>query len=139
MSNAAPQTGEPTMEEILASIRRIISEEEGEAAPAAPEPAAAAPEAPAPSRAIEEAVEEEDVLELTDVVEETAAPAPAEPTRQARPRPALVEPVNDIAFDPEPEPAFAPLARIDSMAAFCAGLSSGGTTATGSTPPRSSP
>ena len=41
---------EPTMEEILASIRRIISEddapaaEEAEAAPAAEEPVAAAPE-----------------------------------------------------------------------------------------------
>jgi cell pole-organizing protein PopZ len=80
---------EPTMEEILASIRRIISEddappaEEAEAAPAAteepaamkaepesepaplaaaPEPIAAAPPEPAPAA-------EEEALELTDKVE----------------------------------------------------------------------
>ncbi|MCC6921055.1 MAG: DUF2497 domain-containing protein [Alphaproteobacteria bacterium] len=102
MSNAAPQTGEPTMEEILASIRRIISEEEGEAAPAAPEPEAAPPvaeAAPAPKAA----AEDEDVLELTDIVEETAPASPPEPAPRPRPRPALVEPADDIAFDPEPE------------------------------------
>jgi cell pole-organizing protein PopZ len=83
MSEQAAQ--EPTMEEILASIRRIISEDEqpaegaAEAAPQpapepepvhAPEPVAAAPE-PDPS-----AFEEDDVLELTDRYE--PAPAPVE-------------------------------------------------------------
>jgi len=84
---------EPTMEEILASIRRIISEDdtptpeaaapEPEAAPA-PEPApAAAPEpvAAAPSPALmdqtpsvqEPAASEEDVLELTDLYEAPAS------------------------------------------------------------------
>ena len=71
---------EPTMEEILASIRRIISEddapggEEGEAAPAEPEPAVAA--APEPE-------------------------AEAEP----EPEPAAVEPEPVVAAAPEPEPA----------------------------------
>ena len=66
---------EPTMEEILASIRRIISddEEEGEAkgdeeevAEAEEEPAEAEDEAP------EEVKEEEkdEILELTEVVED---------------------------------------------------------------------
>jgi cell pole-organizing protein PopZ len=83
MSDAKGQH-EPSMEEILASIRRIIAEDndapeagtEGEAkAPAAtaePAPAAAAP-----------ASEDEDVLELTEVVEEEPmadAPAPKAPT-----------------------------------------------------------
>ncbi|BCW89337.1 hypothetical protein sos41_24950 [Alphaproteobacteria bacterium SO-S41] len=90
MSNAAPQTGEPTMEEILASIRRIISEEESDA------PAAAA----APEAAAEPDAEDDDILELTDVVPEPAPPPPP------RPRPALVQPADDIVFDaapPEPE------------------------------------
>ena len=84
---------EPTMEEILASIRRIISEDDTptpevaapdpEVAPA-PEPApAAAPEpvAAAPSPALmdqtpsvqEPAASEEDVLELTDLYEAPAS------------------------------------------------------------------
>ena len=56
--NAQP---EPSMEEILASIRRIISEDGDEETAAAPE---AAPEA------VPDAVEEEDVLELTDEVQD---------------------------------------------------------------------
>jgi uncharacterized protein len=82
---------EPTMEEILASIRRIISEddapagEEAEAAPEAEAPVAAAPEPqsepePEPVAAVPEPVavaepepeppvEEEEALELTEKVE----------------------------------------------------------------------
>jgi len=87
MSNAAPQAGEPTMEEILASIRRIISEEEVE--PALKPAAEAAPAA------------DDEVFELTDVVE-AAAPPPA-PAPAPRVRPSPVEPMNDVAFAPEPE------------------------------------
>ena len=82
-----PTAPEPTMEEILASIRRIISEDD--APPAAPEPeaepvAASAPEPepvapqpepldiePAPAAfAPEPEVADDDVLELTDLYEE---------------------------------------------------------------------
>ncbi len=86
---------EPTMEEILASIRRIISEddapEDGEAkAEPAPEPVAAAP-APEPEPEIEEE-DEEDVLELNEPYE-----APASIS------------IGDIdAYEPEPEPVFEP-------------------------------
>jgi uncharacterized protein len=91
---------EPTMEEILASIRRIISEDDApaaEAAPAAHEPAPE-PEAafePAPEPEPEPAPAHDDVLELTDPVEEPAAtvgdldvyttpePAPTPPPRHA--------------------------------------------------------
>ena len=72
---------EPTMEEILASIRKIISEDSSEAAPpetAAPAPAVAAPApapAPTPAPAPVAKVVEEDVLELTDEFQE-AEPAP---------------------------------------------------------------
>ncbi|MBL9010178.1 MAG: DUF2497 domain-containing protein [Alphaproteobacteria bacterium] len=95
MSDAAPQAGEPTMEEILASIRRIISEEDAEAPAAA---ASAEPEAAAPAAEPEEDADD-DVLELTDVVPEPA-PVPA-----PRPRPSLVQPADDIVFDSLPEPA----------------------------------
>jgi cell pole-organizing protein PopZ len=86
---------EPTMEEILASIRRIISEDDApdEAAEPAvePEPEAVAEAEPEPVVG-QEAEEEEDVLELTqpfepaqgtvsigdiDAYEPEAAPAPA--------------------------------------------------------------
>jgi uncharacterized protein len=63
---------EPTMEEILASIRRIISEDEPPAAPDAPE----VHETIAPEPIVHAAPEPEDVLELTDrVPEPTASPA----------------------------------------------------------------
>lgn len=63
---------EPSMEEILASIRRIISEDGDEETAAAPEEAAAevdAPEAlaePEPEPEVAEVAEEEEILELTD-------------------------------------------------------------------------
>ncbi|MBN8552378.1 MAG: DUF2497 domain-containing protein [Caulobacterales bacterium] len=115
------QTQEPTMEEILASIRRIISEDEpAEGAPAAeaapppapepevpavepePEPVAAAPEPepePEPLPEPEPVVLEEAPLDLTERYEE---PAP------------VVETIGDIEAAPvpdpfpavEPEPAF---------------------------------
>lgn len=87
MANTA-NTQEPTMEEILASIRRIISEDGEEAKPAAapaPEPAKARPvpapvktaKAPPPVVVPAEAEEVEDVLELTEIVPEEEPPPPA--------------------------------------------------------------
>jgi hypothetical protein len=110
---------EPTMEEILASIRRIISEDD--AAPAAEgdegapeeEPVAAEAEVEAPVAAEPVAEEpepladlvveaDEEVLELTEKVEEPAAPEPE------------VETHGDLdiyAAEPEPEVAAAPAWR----------------------------
>lgn len=77
---------EPTMEEILASIRRIISEDDAPPAQAAaPEPAFS----PAPVEP-----EDEDVLELTDAIE---AAAPLETHGDI-----------DVYEPPAPEPAWAP-------------------------------
>jgi cell pole-organizing protein PopZ len=84
MSEAKGQQHEPSMEEILASIRRIIAEDgDTTAEPAA---AAAAPAEAAPALAPEPAAPADDILELTDVVEPdgsvvslNAAPAKAEP------------------------------------------------------------
>jgi len=98
---------EPTMEEILASIRKIISEDTPEAA--APAPAAAAPAAAAPvAAAPAPAPEPDDVLELTQEV--APEPEPARPAPAPEPPPAPV-PENDVVFAtvepaaPAPEPA----------------------------------
>lgn len=77
-AEAAAEQSEPTMEEILASIRKIIATEGAPAQPA------------------------EDVLELTEIVEEEPQQAPEpEPT----PEPVIVEEVATAAPPPaEPEP-----------------------------------
>ncbi len=86
------------MEEILASIRRIISEDDAPPAAAAPEPAAAAepvhapelrasepihkpaPDPPAPAVTAPPPPPEDDVLELTEPVDSTPSrPEPAKP------------------------------------------------------------
>ena len=115
---------EPTMEEILASIRRIISEDdapaETAAAPAEEEPQAE-PEAQADAPAAESSPAlmdetpsmqepvspEEDVLELTDTYE---APAAAESIgdldvspAQGEVDPFPVQAVSESVFAPEPE------------------------------------
>ena len=97
MSDQSSQ--EPTMEEILASIRRIISEDDAPAEPAAE----AAPPPPEPEPEPEAA--EDDVLELTDPI----APEP-------EPEPPL-ESVGDIDVysppAPEPEPYTPPTPIFD--------------------------
>jgi cell pole-organizing protein PopZ len=113
------------MEEILASIRKIISEDSTE-----PQPAAPAAAAPAPVQA------EADVLELTQEIEEIPQPAPQpapvpppQPVQAAAPAPAP-EPVrpapqDDVVFQaidepvvvPTPAPAAAP-APAPSMEGF---------------------
>lgn len=84
------------MEEILASIRRIISEDD---APA--EPAAEAAPAPAP----EPEAFDDDILELTD-------PMAPEPAFEPEPELPPLESVGDIDVyspsTPEPEPAYTP-------------------------------
>lgn len=97
---------EPTMEEILASIRKIISEDSPDsgAAPAAEAPAASpAPEVAAKQELLSTpaapAAQEIEVLELTQEFVET--PAQPEPVAMAEPpKP------DDIVFEPaEPAPA----------------------------------
>jgi len=91
---------EPTMEEILASIRKIISEDTPETAPEAPPPPASA--APPPPQPVHD-----DVLELTqEHVEAPPAPAPVPPPPPA-PVPVMAPaPAEDIVFQsvaPAPE------------------------------------
>lgn len=109
MSEAEAQQ-EPTMEEILASIRRIISDDD-----TASEASAEDGEDSAAPEAADESAEEvaaDEVLELTEVVEdeepeaaeEAAAPEPEpEPEPEPAPEPEP-EPESDSPPEPEPEP-----------------------------------
>ncbi|ATQ42519.1 DUF2497 domain-containing protein [Caulobacter mirabilis] len=104
---------EPTMEEILASIRRIISEDDAPAAAAEPAPApepepvfAAEPE-PAPLSP----EEDDDVLELTQTVpavEEVQTVGDLDvytpAARAPEPEPAWEPEPEPVAAAPEPEP-----------------------------------
>ena len=103
---------EPTMEEILASIRRIISEDD---APAEGAPAAAVPE-PEPEEDVspammdvaseeqEPAASDDDVLELTDTYEAPAAESIGDlDVSPAEVDPFPVEAVSESVFAPEPE------------------------------------
>jgi hypothetical protein len=82
---------EPSMEEILASIRRIIAEDGDQTAPAAAPAAAPPPAAPPPAPA----ARHEEILELTEVVE-PEPPAPEPPAAPETPPPP--------ARDPDPLP-----------------------------------
>lgn len=114
---------EPTMEEILASIRRIIDEDEQPADEAAAEEAPAAEAAPEPEPEPEPAASEEDVLELTDKVDEPSGgtePLSVEDdlmivdrdedeelVEAPEPDPVAVEPMLEPEPEPEPEPVAA--------------------------------
>ena len=124
---AGEDGAEPSMEDILASIRRILQEdEEGEGAEAPAESPAEAPaEAPAeeaaPAAVEEPAEEEPDMAALMADMDAPPAPEPEpepapepEPEAEAAPEPApepepMPEP-EPVAAMPEPEPMPAPVA-----------------------------
>ena len=93
---AQDKGGEPSMEEILASIRRIIADDQ---AAKPEEPAARAAPPPLPEN-------DDDVLDLAEVAEPVRQPAP-EPVK-APPPPEPPIDFDDIDFgaldEPEPEP-----------------------------------
>jgi cell pole-organizing protein PopZ len=119
---------EPTMEEILASIRRIISEDDAPAAKpaAAPAPAqslevleAALPPGPPPTPVHEaepfHAPPEDDVLELTEPLSLEPEPSYLHEPEAHEPAPApapVFEPMGDLDFaspsPPAPAPTYAP-------------------------------
>ncbi|HEX3674296.1 MAG TPA: DUF2497 domain-containing protein [Rhizomicrobium sp.] len=101
---------EPTMEEILASIRKIISEDSNEA-PAATTPVAPPTMATATTPSLKAfEPEEADVLELTQEVEEEPAPAPVQMAAPAPVAEAPAKPAEDIEFKTVEEPKPAPVA-----------------------------
>ena len=128
--SAQAKPSEPSMEEILASIRRIISDDEKPAVEAAAPAAEPEPE-PAPAAAIDD-----DVLDLGAEAALVAAPAPPpaafpddsdiafadeEPVAALPPEPpaAPVEPppvlVQPAPPQPEPQVAFAPMPDMASL------------------------
>ena len=99
MNEPKPQQ-EPSMEEILASIRRIISEDGA--------PGESSDGRGGPAVAVAAAGSEDDVLELTNIVEDAPATAP-DPEPEPEPEEeAAVEAEAEPEEAPEPEPA-APL------------------------------
>lgn len=132
------RSNEPSMEEILASIRRIIADDDtnkpaqqaAEAAKpaaavvkAAPLPAAAPIDVPGPREEVEapvalnghEIAEQADVLELTESM--TAPMPPAQPPRApaaAVPQFRTIDGGSDVSFDESPERP-APQANTDSQ------------------------
>ena len=117
---------EPTMEEILASIRRIISEDDAPAADAAlataPEPEPVEEASPALMDATpsmqepEPAHEEEEILDLTDRYEAPAAQTIGDldvtaPADEPEPEPfptSFAEPERPVAREPEPSASSVP-------------------------------
>ncbi|MCC8427631.1 DUF2497 domain-containing protein [Reyranella aquatilis] len=93
---------EPSMDDILASIRKIISDDEARAQGAGPRPPVVPPVIvpPAMTQPVRSA-SNEDVLLLTDIVEEPKSMSQAEPT------PPRVEPVNPAEM---PQPTIEPVA-----------------------------
>lgn len=89
MSEAKGQQ-EPSMEEILASIRRIIAEDNDTGKPAEEEAPAPSPPPPPPPLTPEPAPApaafKEDVLELTEIVEDEPEEEPYEPPPPFQPR-----------------------------------------------------
>ena len=107
MSTPSSAQPEPTMEEILASIRRIISEDSEPAKPAGP-----VAQAPAAQRQ-----PEPEVLELTQVAVEEAPAPRSEPPRRAsapeKPRVVKSEPAPRPAPPPQPMRNEPDLAMVD--------------------------
>jgi cell pole-organizing protein PopZ len=97
------------MEEILASIRRIISEDDDGPADEAELAAAPAASAPAlePPMAFAEDEPEEDVLELTERL-----PAPEAPTMAAAPPEPEPEPAVEIETHPKAKPEVARMPEV---------------------------
>lgn len=127
---------EPTMEEILASIRRIISEDDApatEAAPAAEEPVAD----PEPIADVEAApaTAEEEVLELTERYEAPAVESigdldvSAHHEPEAEPFPTSFEPAPEPVHHAAPEPAAPVEALVGAGAAASAASAFAGLTA----------
>jgi uncharacterized protein len=101
MSDAKSQQAEPSMEEILASIRRIISEDSADAGKGQPAAAAAAPAAPAPPAPPQPApvaapsAPAPEVLELTEMVGDDGKVTEIVEEKPSAPPPSSAAPVAD--------------------------------------------
>jgi cell pole-organizing protein PopZ len=101
---------EPSMEEILASIRRIIAED-------GDQPATAAAPATADAEAAPAAAKSDEILELTEVVEEEdPVPEPSPPPAKDEPPVASVADPNRLVSDAAAAASIAALAQIHQLA-----------------------
>jgi cell pole-organizing protein PopZ len=99
---------EPSMEQILASIRRIIAEDGDQ--PAAAPPAAASP--------VSEAAKGEEILELTEVVQDHPADppaAPGSPQAESLAPAAAADPANHLVSDAAAAASIAALSQIHQL------------------------
>lgn len=107
MSQTA-KANEPSMEEILASIRRIIADDEPAKPAAAKAAAPSPPPPPAPAPAAEEAPKSQDDIDALlagfDAMEEEPAPPPPPPP-----------PPKQAAPPPPPEPEILELSKADAV------------------------
>jgi uncharacterized protein len=114
--NQPAKAQEPSMEEILASIRRIIADDETKPPKPepAPRPAAIAP-APPPSPAAEPAAMSQDDIDAMLSSFDEPAPTPRPPEPEPEPEPEVLELTEEMAA-PEPEPpAFRTIGEPDVM------------------------
>ncbi|MGD9744414.1 MAG: DUF2497 domain-containing protein [Dongiaceae bacterium] len=106
MADTRTQQQEPSMEEILSSIRRIISEDgqrdRGD------EPAATPASEPAAPETVQDVAVEEEVLELTDEVVEEAPSLEPEPIEELEP-----EPIEELGPEPIEELGPEPIEEIE--------------------------
>ncbi|PZU90910.1 MAG: DUF2497 domain-containing protein [Chelatococcus sp.] len=121
--SAQPKPNEPSMEEILASIRRIISDDEAKPADA-PEAAEPQPEPePQPVVAAEPEAVEDDVLDLGTEAALVSSPEPAEPASSDIEFLELAEPEPVVVAPPPPPPPAAPLQEPPAPAAAAVDMS----------------
>ena len=121
--NQTAKVQEPSMEEILASIRRIIADDDASKTAKPPEPAAAAPSRPAPPGAVGNSQDDIDAMlanldpptaargsDVLDLTEAMAAPA-----EDAGPAPTFrtIDAASDVIFtDRAPDAPAEPAVRI---------------------------
>ncbi len=105
---------DPSMDDILASIRKIISDDEaraqvgGNAMPAPPAAANNAGERPATTSRAGLTANRDDVLLLTDLIEEPKAEAPIAPVAPA-PQPVAPQRIDPVRASEMPQPSFEPM------------------------------
>ena len=109
MSDAKGANNDPSMDDILASIRKIISDDEARAQVSGGGSAPAAANAQNPSQG--PAARRDDVLLLTDLVEDSPEEGPgAPPAPEPTPLPQRIDPVSASAM---PQPTVPPFEAIE--------------------------
>jgi len=129
MTDPKSANNDPSMDDILASIRRIISDDEARAQvnsqqphPTTGRPGVTPPAGPAPVQRAEPPLQSssrDDVLLLTDLIEDPKADSGAVPSPIPLPR------IDPVRAGEMPQPSIEPLARPDSQSATTSPLFGG--------------